>query len=51
MKDFKVAVKGHREKLAQGHRVRQKLDQLQAHAQKLVRLLFMLALHKGLYTV
>ena len=35
--DFKQDVKGHREKLAQGHRVRKMLDQLQTQSQKLVR--------------
>lgn len=35
--DFKNDVKGHREKLAQGHRVRRMLDQLQAQSSKLVR--------------
>ena len=34
--DFKNDVKGHREKLAQGHRVRRMLDQLQAQSGKLV---------------
>ena len=34
--DFKHDVKGHREKLAQGHRVRKMLDQLQSQSQKLV---------------
>ncbi len=37
VRDFKSDVKGHREKLAQGHRVRKMLNELQAQSQKLVR--------------
>lgn len=37
VKDFKNDVKGHREKLAQGHRVRKMLDEIQAQSQRLVR--------------
>lgn len=36
VKDFNQDVKGHREKLAQGHRVRKMLDQLQSQSQRLV---------------
>jgi len=38
VKDFDQDVKDHREKLAQGHRVRKRLDELQALSKKLVRL-------------
>lgn len=37
VRDFKSDVKGHREKLAQGHRVRKMLNELQVQSQKLVR--------------
>ena len=37
VKDFDQDLKGHREKLAQGHRVRKRLDELQALSTKLVR--------------
>ncbi len=37
VKDFDQDLKGHREKLAQGHRVRRRLDELQALSTKLVR--------------
>ena len=37
MKDFRNDAKGHRDRLAQGHRVRRMLDQLQQQTQKLVR--------------
>ena len=37
VKDFDQDLKGHREKLAQGHRVRKRLDELQALSKKLVR--------------
>ncbi len=36
VRDFKGDVKGHREKLAQGHRVRKMLNELQTQSQKLV---------------
>ncbi len=36
VRDFKQDVKGHREKLAQGHRVKKMLDQLQRQSQRLV---------------
>ena len=39
VKDFDQDLKGHREKLAQGHRVRKRLDELQALSTKLVRTL------------
>ncbi|KAK9906790.1 hypothetical protein WJX75_008099 [Coccomyxa subellipsoidea] len=38
VRDFKSDVKGHREKLAQGHRVRKMLNELQVQSQKLVRI-------------
>ena len=37
VRDFKSDVKGHREKLAQGHRVRKMLNELQVQSQRLVR--------------
>ena len=41
VKDFKTEPKSHKEKLMQGHRVRQMLESLQQQAQRLVRLLKM----------
>lgn len=37
VRDFRSDAKGHAERLAQGHRVRKMLDQVQAQAEKLVR--------------
>ena len=43
VRDFRKDAKGHAERLAQGHRVRKMLDQIQAQAEKLVRPLHPLA--------
>jgi len=43
VRDFRKDAKGHSERLAQGHRVRKMLDQIQAQAEKLVRPLHPLA--------
>ena len=37
VKDFKNDAKGHKERLMQGHRVRERLEELQSQAAKLVR--------------
>ncbi len=37
VQDFRTDAKGHAERLAQGHRVRKMLDQMQSQAEKLVR--------------
>ena len=37
VRDFRSDAKGHAERLAQGHRVRKMLDQIQAQTEKLVR--------------